>query len=269
MKFKNLITTACACMILASCSTSKDIPYMIDANNLPADVLKNAATATDPVVMPGDILHINVGGLDEETVKPFNKTQYIVTGRNMTNNNNSENSMYYYLVDNNGEIDFPMLGKILVGKLTKSAIEDIIANKIYPKYLTTKPSVEVRLQNFHVYAIGEVNNPGVIKSPTGRLNILEAISMAGDLTIHGKRDNIMIIRTNADGSRQVKNVNLNDPNIIVSPDFYLQQNDCIYVEPNASRKRSSWNVPPALALTTSSIGTLISIATFVITLTKK
>ena len=79
----------------------------------------------------------------------------------------------------------------------------------------------------------------------------------------------MIVRTKADGSRQIKTVNLNDKNLIVSPDFYLQQNDCIYVEPNASKARSAWNVPPALALTTSSIGTLISIATFVIALTKK
>lgn len=242
---------------------------MIDANNLPAEVLKNAPIANDPILMPGDILHINVGSIDEEAVKPFNKTQYIVNSTYSSQINYSENSIYYYLIDANGDIEFPMLGRIHVGTMTKTATEDYIASLIYPKYLTIKPTVEVRLQNFKVYVLGEVKAPGVIKSTNGRLNILEAVAMAGDLTIQGKRDNIMIIRTNADGTRQVKRVNLNDPNLIVSPDFYLQQNDCIYVEPNASKARSAWNVPPALSLTLSSIGTLISIATLVITLTKK
>lgn len=242
---------------------------MIDANNLPADVLKNAPIASDPVLMPGDMLQINVAGPDEEAVKPFNKVQYIATTQTSQINNNNENSLYYYLIDANGDIDFPMLGRVHVGNMSKTAAQDHIASLIYPKYLTIKPTVEVRLQNFRVYALGEFRSPGIIKAPNGRLNILEAVAMAGDLTIQGKRENIMIIRTNADGTRQVKSVNLNDPNLIVSPDFYLQQNDCIYVEPNASKARSSWAIPPALTLTMSSIGTLISIATLVITLTKK
>lgn len=268
MKIRTLLISACVALAITSCNTTKDVPYMIDASNLPANVLKSAAQVNDPTLMAGDMLQINVGGLDEETVKPFNKTQYIASMGSMNNQNNNDNSIYYYLVDNNGYIDFPMLGRINVGGQTKNAVEDLIASMIYPKYLTSKPTVEVRLQNFRVYALGEVKTPGVIRSSNGRLNILEAIAMAGDLTINGKRDNIMIVRTMADGSRQVKLINLNDPNIIVSPDFYLQQNDCIYVEPNASKARSSWNVPPALTLGLSSVGTLISIATFIITLTK-
>lgn len=269
MKLKTLLLSAIAGMLAISCTTTKDVPYMIDANTMPQEVLNGAARATDPTLMPGDMLQINVAGPDEEVVKPFNKTQYVASATNASQINSGENSLYYYLIDNNGDIEFPMLGRLHVGGMTKAATEEYIAGLIYPRYLNVKPGVEVRIQNFKVYCLGEFNNPGVIKATNGRLNILEAIAMAGDLTIKGKRDNIMIVRTKADGSRQIKTINLNDKNLIVSPDFYLQQNDCIYVEPNASKARSAWNVPPALALTTSSIGTLISIATFVIALTKK
>lgn len=108
----------------------------------------------------------------------------------------------------------------------------------------------------------------MVRAPNGRLNLLEAIAQSGDLNIKGRRDNIMIVHTNADGSRQVKTVNLNDPKLLVSPDFYLQQNDIIYVEPNASQARSSWSMPPGLSLGLSLLGTIMSVTTFVITLTK-
>ena len=176
--------------------------------------------------------------------------------------------MYYYLVDANGNIEYPFLGTLHIGGMSKSAVEDYIATQIYPRYLTERPGVEVRFQNFRVSILGEVKSPGVIKATNGRLNLLEAIAQAGDLTIHGKRDNVMIIRTNSDGSRSIQTVNMNDKNMILSPSFNLQQNDIIYVEPNSSRARQSWNVPPALSLGMSSVGTLISIATFIITLTK-
>ena len=182
--------------------------------------------------------------------------------------NNNENSMYYYLVDANGNIEYPYLGTLHIGGMSKSAVENHIASLIYPRYITERPGVEVRFQNFRVYILGEVKSPGEIKATNGRLNLLEAIAMAGDLTIQGRRDNVMIVRTNSDGSRSIQTVNMNDKNMILSPNFNLQQNDIIYVEPNSSRARASWNVPPALSLGMSSVGTLISIATLIITLTK-
>ena len=267
MKSKLLLLVMMAAAILTSCNTQKDIPYMIGADQLPKEVLQSAAKANDPVVMPGDMLQINVISRNTEAVKPFNKIDY-VTNLGGNNNNNNENSMYYYLVDANGNIEFPYLGTLHVGGMSKSATENYIASQIYPRYLTERPSVEVRFQNFRVYILGEVKSPGEIKAVNGRLNMLEAIAKAGDLTIQGRRDNVMIIRTNSDGSRSVQTVNLNDKNFIVSPNFNLQQNDIIYVEPNSSKARSSWNVPPALSLGMSSVGTLISIATLIITLTK-
>lgn len=269
MKSKLLLFLATATMILSSCNTQKDIPYMIGANQLPQEVLQSAAKATDPVVMPGDMLQINVISRNTEAVKPFNKSDYITNlGGNTNMNNNTENSMYYYLVDANGNIEFPYLGTLHVGGMSKSATENYIASQIYPRYLTERPGVEVRFQNFKVYILGEVKSPGEIKAVNGRLNILEAIAKAGDLTIQGRRDNVMIVRTNSDGSRSIQTVNLNDKNFLVSPNFNLQQNDIIYVEPNSSRARSSWQIPPALTLGMSSVGTLISIATLIITITK-
>ena len=269
MKSKLFLLVLFAATLLTSCNTEKDIPYMIGADQLPQEVLQSAAKANDPIVMPGDMLQINVISRNAEAVKPFNKIDYVQKlGGNTTTNNNSENSMYYYLVDANGNIEYPYLGTLHIGGMSKSAVENHIASLIYPRYLKERPGVEVRFQNFRVYILGEVKNPGEIKAVNGRLNLLEALAMAGDMTIHGRRDNVMIVRTNSDGSRSIRTVNMNDKNMILSPNFNLQQNDIIYVEPNSSKARSSWNVPPALSLGLSSVGTLISIATFIITLTK-
>lgn len=269
MKTKLLLFLSIVALMTSSCNTTKDIPYMIGADQLPNEVLQSAAKASDPVVMPGDMLQIIVTSLNAEAVKPFNKIGYVTDlGGGNTNNNNNENSMYYYLVDANGNIEFPYLGTLHIGGMSKSATENYIATQIYPRYLTERPGVEVRFQNFRVYILGEVKSPGEIKAVNGRLNLLEAIAKAGDLTIQGRRDNVMIVRTNSDGSRSIQTVNLNDKNLIISPNFNLQQNDIIYVEPNSSKARSSWNVPPALSLGMSSVGTLISIATLIITLTK-
>lgn len=268
MKSKFLLLLSAVALFFSSCNTTKDIPYMIGANQLPQEVLQSAAKASDPVVMPGDMLQINVISSNTEAVKPFNKIDYVHNIGGGSNSSNNENSMYFYLVDEKGNIEFPLLGTLHVGGMSKSATENYIASQIYPRYLTERPSVEVRFQNFKVYILGEVKTPGEIKATNGRLNLLEAIAKAGDLTIHGRRDNVMIVRTNSDGSRSIQTVNMNDKNMIVSPSFNLQQNDIIYVEPNSSRARQSWNVPPALSLGLSSVGTLISIATFIITLTK-
>lgn len=267
MKHYIYILVAIVSIVLTACGTSKDVPYMTNADQIPQEVLAKAWHNADPILMPGDLLYINVSGTNPEAVKPFNKTEYITTTGSSTLNN-QENSMFYYLVDNNGNIDFPLLGKLHVSGMTKNATENYIASQIYPRYLTEKPGVEVRLQNFSVYVTGEVKSPGEIKAPNGRINLLEALAKAGDLTIQGRRDNVLILHTNADGSRTIKRANLNDAQFILQPEFNLQQNDIIYVEPNSSRARSSWSIPPALTLTMSSIGTLISIVTLVVTLTK-
>lgn len=267
MKIKSLMNAAMLGLMVASCSTPKNITYVQNAEQLPAEALAASAKQTEANLMPGDMVQINVSASDPDVVKPFNKTSYIASAQGMSQNN-TDNQMYYYLVDPNGEIEFPLVGRLKIGGMTPSQAENLIVSRIYPKYLTERPVVEIRLQNFHVYTMGEVKNPGEIKATNGSINILEAIAKSGDLNIQGRRDNVMVIHTNADGSRSVSRVNLNDKNLLVSPSFNLQQNDIVYVEPNESKQRSAFSVPPTWTFAASIVGTVISIATLVITLTK-
>ncbi len=279
MKLKLFLITSVLCFILVSCGSTKEIPYVIDADKLPENMLKETAKYSDPIVQPGDILQILVTSNNVEAmeaVKPFNKATYwggdgmsSIVGNTTQTASNNEGSIYYYLVDDAGNIEFPLLGKVHVDGLKTGEISELIASKIYPKYLTAKPGVEVRFRNFKVYALGEFNKPGAISSANGKMNILEAVAQAGDLTIFGVRKNVMVIRTNADGSRKVFRLDLTNKNLLLSPGYNLQQNDVIYVQPNKAKARSAWTIAPGWSFAMSIIGTLVSISTLVITLTKK
>jgi len=268
MKSKNLLLLAVIAVLLSACNTSKDIPYMTNVDQIPSTALSAVISqAGDFSIKPGDMLMINVSASTPEAVAPFNKIGYIPTS-DKSGINNQDYSQVYYLVDDNGNIDFPVLGKLHISGMTKASLQDYIASLIYPRYLTERPGVEVRIQNFKVYCIGEFNSPGVIQATNGRLNFIEAVAMCGDLSLYGKRDNILLIRTDATGQRTVKRINMNDANFLTMPEFNLQQNDMIYVEPNASKARSSWSVPPAYSFGISLLSTLFSIITFVTVLAK-
>jgi len=265
MKLHYLLLLAVAALLTA-CNMGKEVPYMINADQISSSALSAAAAqAGDFSIKPGDMLLINVSASSYDAVKPFNKIQYIPTAEHTTNMN-QDNSTIYYLVDDNGNIDFPVLGKLHVGGMTKHAVQDYIASLIYPRYLNEKPGVECRIQNFRVFCIGEFNKPGVINATNGRLNFIEAVAMCGDLTLQGRRDNVLLIRTDATGQRTVTRINMNDANFLTMPEFNLQQNDMIYVEPNASKARSSWSVPPAVTFGISLLGTAMSVITFVLVL---
>ena len=201
----------------------------------------------------------------------FNKGRYITPEGSVVNNQNNmnasggvEKSTQFYLVDKDGNIDFPIIGKLHVGGKTKSEIAEIVQNAVYPKYVKEKPAVDVRLMNFRVTVIGAVKSPGVIESKTERMNFLEAIAEAGDLDIKGQRENIMLIRTNNNGQREIHRLNLNDKNLLISPYFNLQQNDIIYVQPNESAAHGAWQLNPAVGATITIVGGISSIASFII-----
>ncbi len=259
-------------ILFSSCSTAyKKVPYMIDAETIPVEVLSKLSVASDPVIAPGDLLNIEVSASDMLAVSLFNKGKYVTAEGTVTQNTsnnmggaNYEKSTMYYLVDKNGYIEFPIIGSIYVGGLTKSQIVDVVQNEIYPKYVKEKPSIDVRLMNFRVTVLGAVRSPGVIESKTERLNFLEAIAEAGDLDIKGQRENIMLIRTNGNGQREIHRLNLNDKDILLSPYFNLQQNDIIYVQPNQSAAQSAWQLNPAVGATITIVGGISSVASLII-----
>lgn len=266
MNIRNLILLAVISLIVVSCGTQgKEIPYMQNIDEIPASALATATTqAGDFTLKPGDLIQINVSSTNADAVKPFNKIQYIPSGSGA--NLYGDRSSVFYLVDDAGNIEFPVLGRLHISGMTKKSLEEYVANLIYPRYLTEKPDIECRIQNFRVFCLGEFAHPGVIQAENGRLNLIEAIALSGDLTMQGQRDNIMLIRTDPNGQRYVKRININDANFMTMPEFELQQNDILYVEPNKYKKRSIWSLPPVYSASVSIFGTAVSVINFVLLL---
>lgn len=269
MKIKSLLLIAAMALMLASCGTTgKEVVYFQNIDEIPSAALANAITqAGDFSIKPGDMLHINVSGSNEDAVKPFNKVQYIsrLGGSSI---NIGDYSTIYYLVDDNGNIDFPVLGRLHVGGMTKQKLEDYISSLIYPRYLTEKPGIECRIENFKIFCLGDFGAPGVITAENGRINLIEAIAMAHDLTLQARRDNLLLIRTEANGQRTVKRFNINDASIMSMPEFQLQQNDILFAEPNKYKKRTIWSLPPVYNAAVGIFGTAMSVINFVLLLTK-
>ena len=269
MKIRNLFLLTIASLVLVACNPSENIAYMTNIDEIPSAALAAAkAQAGDFTIKPGDMLFINVSGSNEDAVKPFNKIQYIST-LGSSGLNIGDRSTIFYLVDDNGNIDFPVLGPLHIVGMTKLQLEDYIATLIYPRYLTEKPGVECRIQNFRVYCIGDFGKAGVVSAENGRLNLIEAIAMCGDIVTTGLRDNLLLIRTDQNGQRTIKRFNLNDASFLSQPEFQLQQNDILYVEPNKYKKRNIWSAGPLFSFGLSMMGTAMSLITFVTVLAKK
>lgn len=270
MKLRNLFMLVAIAAMLFSCNSTKQVPYMTNIDEIPAAALASATNqAGDFTIKTGDLLLINVASSNSDAVKPFNKLQYVPTIGSGLGQNLGDMTTIYYLVDDNGNIDFPVLGKLHVVGMTKKAIEEYVASLIYPRYLNEIPNVECRIQNFRVFCLGEFSAPGIIQASNGRLNLIEAIAMCHDLTLQGRRDNIMLIRTDATGQRTVKRININDASFISSPEFNLQQNDILYVQPNEYKARAVWSAPPMLNFGIGLLGTAMSITTFILVLSDR
>ena len=269
MKIRNLFLLAVASLLLAACNPTEDITLMSNIDDIPSAALAAATVqAGDFTIKPGDLLLINVSGSNEDAIKPFNKVQY-VTSISSTSYAYGDRSTIYYLVDDQGNIDFPVLGKLHIVGMTKHEVEEYIISLIHPRYLTERPGVECRIQNFRVFCLGDFSRTGVVQAENGRLNLIEAIAMCSDLAPTGLRDNLLLIRTDTKGQRTVRRINLNDATFLASPDFQLQQNDILYVTPNKYKQRSIWSVAPTFSFGLSMMSTAMSLITFVTVLAKK
>ena len=167
-----------------------------------------------------------------------------------------------YLVDNEGVIVYPVIGKLNVKGLTVRECEEMIKQKIMP-YLSASenPVVTVKMSNFKVSVFGEVAHPNTFTVSTGKINVLEALAEVGDMTIYGRRDNVTIMREDANGKKVFHQLDLRDANIINDPYFYLQQNDVVYVEPNKVKARNS-AISTTLAF--SGVSVLISLSSLIV-----
>ena len=262
MKSKWIVILFASLFIMSSCSSYKNVPYL--QNPEVVNELKKELPLYDAKIMPKDLLTITVNTTDPEAAAPFNLT--IQTPASASNNRNvySQPTLQQYLVNNEGNIDFPVLGQLHVGGLTKDQAEDLIREKMNP-YLREEPIVTVRMVNYKISVMGEVARPGTFTVNNEKVNILEALAMAGDLTIWGKRDDVMLIREDAKGKREIITLNLNDANLITSDHYYLQQNDILYVSPNKTKAKNS-DIGQSTSLWFSATSILVSIASLLVTI---
>jgi polysaccharide export outer membrane protein len=234
-----------------SCTSSKEIIYFQDEK---VSSLNSTNFNTEIEYKPNDLLTINVSALDPETVKPFNLP--VITNSDNALNVRGDIRLQTYIVGNDGFIDFPVLGKIEAGGKTRTELTLYLKEKI-SEYVTN-PIINIRLTNFTVTVLGEVNAPGTYTFEDEKISVLEAIGLAGDLTIQGVRENIFLIREQ-DGVKRFTKFDLTSINIVNSPNYYLEQNDIIYVEPNPAKIRSaSFNQNHIVII--SAVGTLATIA---------
>lgn len=247
----------------SSCISTKKVAYFQNKDSIDVSLSRQLY---DAKIMPKDILQIRVFTTNPEAAEPFNL--YQVRTSSSSSQSTSQNSVFNYLVDNDGDIEFPVIGKIHIGGMTKNEAEAYIKGLIKPYMAESEnPVIHVRMVNYKYAVIGEVNRPGMFTTMNEKINIIEALSQAGDLTLYGERDKIFLLRENSNGQKEYHRLNLNDANIISSPYYYLQQNDIVYVEPNKAKARSSYfTTATSMWFTLTSM--LMSITTFVIAITK-
>lgn len=236
-------------LLIFSCAPRKKMVYFQgDLNGL--EISRNY----NPVFHTDDLLSITVMGMDAETAKPFNLPS---TGTPNTVGGYSQGipAPAGYLVDLDGNIDFPYIGKIKVAGLSRNVFIDSLKMKLKP-YLTN-PNILVRILNFKVTVLGEVHYPGSFTIPNERITLPEAIGLAGDLLISGKRKNVMVIR-DEQGKKTKYNVDLTSKELFSSPVYYLNQNDVIYVEPNQTKLNSA-------SINPSNVALIVSVTTFILT----
>lgn len=240
--------------LLTSCNTTKNVVYF---SNVKDTTFYTSTTEKQIPLERNDILSVTISSLNAEASAPFNQANNNVN--RSTTLTGSSNEPGGYLINSDGTIYLPILGSIKAAGFTKDQLRDNITNLILSKKLLINPIVEIRYLNYEVTVIGEVAKPTVITVPNEKISLLKAIGLAGDLTIYGKRKNVLLIRESY-GERITRHIDLTSDNFFTSPYYYLQPNDVIYVEPNKQKAAVADRNPNVLPIALS----LISIITLFI-----
>jgi len=247
------------------CTSQREVTYFHNIQSEDAAAI-NRFFHSVPVatICKGDMLGITISALEPEAALPFNLpyVSYMAPGSNQVYNTQT---MQAYLVDDQGDITMPVLGKInLLGKTREDAIS-AIQEKLQP-YLKNS-TVTLRFQNFKVNVLGEVMHPGQYTIYNERVSILDALALAGDMTIYAKRNDLLVVREN-NGKLEFGRINMNNDDLFKSPYYYLQQNDVIYIESNSNKTISSQNIGLYLQ-SISTVAALASAVTTIVLVTNK
>lgn len=236
MKFCKIIIVAASVLLLGSCATPKKISYFQDLR--PGESELAPAALTEISIQPKDKLSILVNSQDLRLTNLFN-LPVVSQQIGQETSSNTNRGLSGYTVDSNGDIDFPVLGKIHIWGMTREEVAAHIKQELQSNDLIKDPVVTVEFMNLNIKVLGEVNNPGRFSIDRDNMTLLDALSLAGDLTIYGNRENVTVLRD--DGGRQrVYRVDLcSAGELYHSPAYYLQQNDVVYVGPNATKARQS------------------------------
>ena len=253
--------------LLTACQSYKKVPYFQNVEVV--NEAEQQEKLYDAKIMPKDLLTIVVSCTNPELAIPFNLTVASNAGIAVSTSSyvTTQPVLQPYLVDNEGNINFPVLGELKLGGLTKREAEQLIIDKLKP-YMKETPIVTVRMVNYKISVIGEVTRPGTFTISNEKVNLLEALAMAGDMTVYGLRDNVKLIREDANGKQQIVTLDLNKAETILSPYYWLQQNDIVYVTPNKAKARNS-DVGNSTSLWFSATSILVSIVSLLVNILKK
>lgn len=253
MKYKLLIVAAVAALMAVSCATPKEILYFQDIDNVS---LNKLTTEYEAVIKKDDRLSILVSGPDKTVTAPYNLTlgEMGINGASLSSR--PEETTLTYLVDADGNIDFPILGLIHVEGMTRRGLVNYLTEAISKD--VHDPIVYVSIKNYKITILGEVRNPGMYTIDSEKISLLQALGMAGDLTLTAQRDGIILIRE-VDGVNTHTMIDLKNSDILQSPYYFLQQNDILYIPPSATRVASATMATGIWSIILSSVTTLIAV----------
>lgn len=243
-------------MFMNSCVSTTKATYF---NNIGNSVIETTTPDLEPIIQKSDLLAIYVSSANPEASQLFN-TLNMPTAASATTQSTISQSIGY-LVGQDGNIQFPVLGKIQAASLTKKQLTDKIVSTLNEKKLLVDPIVNISFLNYRVTVLGEVGRPTVISVANEKISLLEALGLAGDLTIYAKRDNILLIREEG-GKKIIRRINLNTQEIFTSPYYYLKTNDVVYVEPTKAKIATSGRAQALLPIVFSALSLLTVIVSY-------